>query len=222
MEINFVLNPEDLATLARYDFARRLKRKSKLGGLGLIMVLVSSILLWVIHRWELSRGRESNPWAVYLTAIVFVWLLLLTPCLKWWVGRGVMKRIVESDKRKLYCPRRLILTPESLQFASEYANATYNWVGIDNIAVTKAHIFIYVSSAQAQIVPRRAFPDEHQFREFAETAMRYMNSGKEDAQRISSETERAGSAHWREEASKHFQSSADRERLRADDAQYRP
>ena len=222
MEINFVLNPEDLATLARYDFARRVKKKFKFGRLGLIMVLLSSILLWVMHRWELSRGRESNPWAVYLTAIVFVWLLLLTPCLKWWVGRGVMKRTAESDKRKLYCPRRLILTPESLQFASEFANATYNWVGIDNIAVTKAHIFIYLSSTQGQIVPRRAFPDEHEFQEFAETATRYMNSAKVEARRSLSGTGRAGSAHWQEEASKHFQSSADRERLRADDAQYRP
>src|SRR5262249_557841 len=138
------------------------------------------------------QGPRIQSWAVYLTAIVFVWLLLLTPCMKWWVVRGVMKRIAESDKRKLYFPRRLILTPESLQFASEYANATYNWVGIDNIAVTPAHIFIYVSSAVAQIVPRRAFGDEHQFQEFAETAMRYMNSAKEAAQRRLAETERGG------------------------------
>src|SRR5215475_5272012 len=75
------------------------------------------------------------------------------------------------------------LTPEALLTASEYGSGTTFWSGIEKIIIAGERALMFDSPTSAQVVPRRAFADEDQFREFVAIARRYRDEARDDRER---------------------------------------
>jgi hypothetical protein len=73
----------------------------------------------------------------------------------------------------LFATRRISLSQEGLSIASWFARFFYRWEVVSDISLTPGHVFLFLTSTDAAVVPRRAFRDQHYFEEFVALARRY-------------------------------------------------
>jgi hypothetical protein len=65
---------------------------------------------------------------------------------------------------------------ESLTVRTNHSTTCIRWSGISKIAETADHAFLYISSTEAHVVPRRAFASVRDFEAFIDRAIKYHES----------------------------------------------
>ena len=227
MEINFTLNAEDIVTFQRYHIKRRIRRTLKLRILLAFLLLLVLIPFWIpvlVDPAESLRPADPLP-AVLMTVIVIVLLLVLlgqSHLLAWGMAKQSRQAVTKFDHRMMLSPKRITLTSDAMQFESAFWNATYRWAGIAEVALTPDHLFIYIVSNFAHVIPMRAFTGEKSFWDFAQAAKEYKKLADEKEKRIPVGSARTGSRDWRLESDKQFQSLPHEERKRADEWRAEP
>jgi hypothetical protein len=73
-------------------------------------------------------------------------------------------------------PRRLTLSPGLLNYSTPISQMLNRWSGVERIALAREAFYIYLSSVQAIVVPRRAFGSDAEFAAFAQVARTYRES----------------------------------------------
>lgn len=172
MEISFTLNFDDIVAFQRYHIDKRVGRTRKIRMLVAILLLALLIPFWIpVVGGPVAGAQPMDPFPTMLvTVIVTVLLLFLLgqrTWMKWVITKQLRQGMTRFDQRMLLSPKRIVLTPEAMQFESAFWNATYRWCGIAEIAQTPDHLFIYIVSNFAHVMPMRAFASEKSFREFA-------------------------------------------------------
>ena len=104
-----------------------------------------------------------------LAVLAVVWPAIF----HWRAGKMIRNIFREGKNLAILGPRRLTLTPQYLMHASPVVQTVTRWIGIERIVVDPNAIYILQSSTSAFIVPRRAFADEAQFRQFADKATEF-------------------------------------------------
>ena len=96
--------------------------------------------------------------------------------------RNATQRLLKAGRNaeKALGLRRLVLDARGVYNSSKLFSSTYQWVGIDEVATTDSHIFLYFTTMNAYIVPRRAFPSNRAFDDFVDAARRYHDMAGED------------------------------------------
>jgi hypothetical protein len=90
------------------------------------------------------------------------------------VNVRMQEELVEDARNRwLVGPRRLRITPEGVQASSEHHRAFVGWPIVWFIGATDEHIFLYIATNQAYIVPRHAFANLGEFEAFLAQAARY-------------------------------------------------
>jgi hypothetical protein len=69
--------------------------------------------------------------------------------------------------------RRLVLTPQSISVFVAGETQTEPWSAVERIAASDDHAFLITKGAMDQIIPRRVFPTDTDFKRFVDTAKRY-------------------------------------------------
>ncbi len=69
--------------------------------------------------------------------------------------------------------RRFVIDAQGVHNIAENFSVNYLWKGIDKVATTDEHVFLYITTANAFIVPLRAFADARAFDAFVESARRF-------------------------------------------------
>jgi hypothetical protein len=92
------------------------------------------------------------------------------------------KRRFRSSKL-FFHKRRLLITPESVTQETPDSTLKITWRSVERIGQTADHAFIYISKVEAFVLPRHAFSQESDFREFVDTARRYFAASRVDRRR---------------------------------------
>ncbi|HEV3020827.1 MAG TPA: YcxB family protein [Pirellulales bacterium] len=108
--------------------------------------------------------------AIFLLATGAI-LFLLGPLLsRHRTARFLAKIYAEGSNRALLGWRRLSLGREGVAMSSELIESRMKWPAIEKIESSDQYAFIYIGSANALVVPLRAFASPAHFMVFVETA----------------------------------------------------
>jgi hypothetical protein len=132
--------------------------------------LVACLPLFVA--WD-AYGRSD--WFVMVTclvgaAVVFVMGLFFSRTL---LRLSFMIHVALNFDYKLCKNLRVLVTPDSITVKHVDSESVTRWKGIEHIAITSKHVFLYLSKRRAYVVPARAFKTAEDFQEFTDQVRRY-------------------------------------------------
>ena len=80
----------------------------------------------------------------------------------------VVLSMVSRRNKTLLTDHTITLEDGSFVEETAYNNTDHKWTGVQKLARTRRHIFIYVSQHAAHVIPRRAFRDDTEWDSFYE------------------------------------------------------
>lgn len=178
LSIEYELIEADLMALQKHAFWKGPGNTSIRSNYKRWIVLFAALLaLFMILGWLLPQNRnttastDSGPWWIWIIVIVVVWFIVFRQIRK---QHGSLKVMLKDGNNKGLIGRRTAyITPEWFGETSMLAESRTKWPAIDKVDTTKDHLFVYVGTRSAFMIPKRAFPDEAAFKTFADTAFRY-------------------------------------------------
>jgi hypothetical protein len=172
LEVKFTLRVEDVLSFQDYHlFKRAGAERSGVRRVGIVFLLLvlAGLLLFV---WE-PQGVDAVPLALVIVLTLVVGLIL---CWRPLI-RAATKRNLRKD-RSFFRTSHVLLTPEAVQNSRGPSTLRVLWEGIERIAATETHLFLYISSFQAIVVPGRAFASEDEFDDFIDVARYYRREAR--------------------------------------------
>jgi hypothetical protein len=178
MEVEFVVRADDVLAAHEYVWDQPTNQVGVAGSTWAVLVFVGALLPCAGFLYV----QGQLPLAALLIPILFVGVVSLK--LIFW--RPVLRRQLRRDldqradiKSKFLGWRRFKLTPEALVTATEHSSTTHAWAGVEKIAIASERAFFFYAPTLADVVPRRAFPDEESFKQFMEAAQRYWEAARQ-------------------------------------------
>ena len=176
MEVEYELTPEDVSAFHAYYRKHPPASRRRLDPVaGLVIWFMCAIYGGALFA-AFALGVESfwvpiliGAWAGAITASIFdIWH-------RKWVASRMSRRSLEHgrDAEKVLGWARVGLDAQGIHVTSQFSSCLYLWNGIEKIATTDEHIFFYVTTMSAQVVPLRAFAEGRAFDAFADMAKRY-------------------------------------------------
>src|SRR5262245_40395662 len=164
MQVSFDLTKEDLIAhnLYRQQRSPSIQRQRRMvSG----VFLIGGLALGAVLLTHEHSSASFLAWAM-------VALLLVTPAiLPSSYRRSTIKlvgRLIDEGKNKSLLGRKEItITPVDICGAGELRSMTVRWKAVERIEETSDYLYIYFSSLEAFIIPRRAFAGEADFAAFA-------------------------------------------------------
>jgi hypothetical protein len=179
MEVEYVQTVEDYMAFSRYHHTHRWY-----SGLSWRWLLVFFFPVWLA--WHNLTGPPAPPeappppvdkWAAVLIITAFaIAILLVVVAVRVWVRPYLLALLVKlslkdpENRKRMLGWRRIVIGPEGLSMRGEGIDSTVKWTAIQRIPVTREHAFLYMTTTNAFIVPRRAFASDADFRDFVATA----------------------------------------------------
>jgi hypothetical protein len=109
-------------------------------------------LFVILYRWV--QGAEVIRAVIILAIVSLVWL----PICPWLLHRINMalarRSIREGSNKKVFGQCTLLITPEHLAVIGPGGESKIGWRGVQRIESTDEHIFIYMTSISAIVIPR--------------------------------------------------------------------
>ena len=175
MEVEYKLEIDDAMAFYRYHWEHGPEEhRPKYAGCGNVVVLGLIVLVLVVI--EMALFDELSIPAIFLLSVL-VWLVYCTTVQQIFgpelVDYNVRKFLESCETKGDFQHSRLTLSAQGLHSVSEHTNSDTKWSGIEQLAVTDKHLFLYTNSCQAIIVPKWAFDNEQRFAEFVDQARQY-------------------------------------------------
>jgi hypothetical protein len=177
MNIRYELNLDDVLAYHSYlwDHNTRIKHTYTLMTRISVVFGILMLILAVID------VRVFNLGAVFATVIVILGTASLLFAVFWpkiWRGmtlRSAKKRYSRKSSR-IIGKHELSITPEGVTDVDEIEPSLTRWDEIISLESDDKYLFLVALVTRFHIVPKRAFPDESSFKQFAETANGYHQS----------------------------------------------
>ena len=183
MEIEYNLTPEDLLALQRH--IQKHKPKPRRNPLVSVVIWVGvSVVVYILLELQdivhvpfvdsLLPSVEVGALMLFVGILLGFFGIVLSVKLK---TRHAIQKALKAGRNaeKALGWRRMVLDAHGVCNSSKLFSSTYQWRGIDEVATTDAHIFLYFTTMNAFIVPRRGFPSNRAFDDFVDAARRYHN-----------------------------------------------
>jgi hypothetical protein len=179
MQVEFVVRRDDLFALNEYLLKHPASGvKGSYGSLLWVRWGIWVLVALLVFIPSFMRGDDAIPLYAFVPLLVFSVVLFTLRFTNRGLVRKNLQRIIDNNPR-LMGWRRLALTPETFTAVTRYKTTTVSWAGIEKIVIMGDHAFIFEMPASAFIVPRRAFGDDEDFREFVETARDYRDHAQD-------------------------------------------
>ena len=175
MTVTYKLEPNDLRAFQRYALKHSpsIRRIRYIGGAfaaGLCLLLTMTA----------DDHRISFRILYFLILMLIFWIIMRV----WtFVGTRVSQwRSYTSEKyRASLCEHTMSLTDDALIEVTPFNESKNLWSGVYQVVDTTDYIYIFLSLNLAHIIPKRAFPDITQARQYYERAASLQSSAKRAA-----------------------------------------
>ncbi len=171
--IHYEMTQQDLEAFQWYYFhhsptLRRQQRNTRM----IVTVFAPCLALLVLP--VLFRNDMNYAVSIPILIVYAILIFILYPqVVKWQYKRNVRKLLIEGPAKSFPRKCTLRLHPNSIETQSQIGRNTIHWSAIEQIATTNEHLFMFMNTASAVIVPKRAFETDEEYVAFLETAERY-------------------------------------------------
>jgi hypothetical protein len=178
MEVEYHLTFDDKLAFERHALKQIVKiapaRRQGLWAFGPhVIVLVTAVATAVFNPALLVEWANEVIACLLGVLVGLMWYFFLGRGVNRGRLRSLRELFEEGHARWVLAPRRLTIGPEGFRVANYYFDSMNRWEQVWKIITTEDHAFFYVTPVQAQIVPRRAFPDGQAFDDFIALARQY-------------------------------------------------
>ena len=136
-------------------------KKSLLASRVLLSFIIFGIAFLAVRNQDISGY-------VFFAVIWLVCMVFYTRCFRTFVKRRIEKMINEGKNISFLGNCSLILSDDGINVISDSSEVRTRWEGIERISQGKEHIYIYIGSVAAYVVPIRAFADKSEKQKFLE------------------------------------------------------
>jgi len=172
LEVAFQLRVEDYLAFQEYHLSRR-AGAGRTGLRHVVLVLLLLALISLILVLGEPNWLDPVPLALFIVLALLIGVFLFRRPLLW----AATRRNLSKD-RTLFRTTRVTLSPEAVEWSRGPSESRTLWEGIEKVGVTETHLFLYISSFQALVVPGRAFASEVEFDDFIDAARHYRRSAR--------------------------------------------
>lgn len=171
-EITYQLAMDDIAAFNRYHaehspFYRQMKVRAWLA-VPAYMVLVGLFAVLLTGTYVQSA---KDFWPLWSLAVLYA---LYYPFLYRKQQALALKTVMAEGKNLgVIGPHAARITPEALFLRDEYRSTSIRWPAVEKIERGRGYLYLYIASAQAAIIPERAFASQKAFFEFCSAAIDY-------------------------------------------------
>lgn len=169
MEIEYELTKDDLVEFNLYSLAKSLKVNNRIWksiSLIIIVIVVFTLTVHLISKDAVYTGIDL----IFLSVFIYLhWF--------YFSNRGMRKRIVRVIEKLNdivpnddICRHKVSISNDGLTDSTDYDRITAFWHGVREIKQSDKYLYLSQTKAKAFIVPKRAFPDEASFNQFAQAA----------------------------------------------------
>jgi len=156
MQVRFKIKFRDLLAFCTYHCPRSV---FVIGVYGIIFLLLSFTIVQALpaevnHVSKIIIFLITEMLALVLIAIIFALLMV--------VG------MVSGRNKTLLTDHALTFEDDTFIVETKYKRTEHRWFGVQKLARTRRHLFIYVSQHSAHVIPRRAFKDRSEWDSFCE------------------------------------------------------
>jgi hypothetical protein len=95
-----------------------------------------------------------------------LWVIFYPKYFQWTVSKRIIKMLDEGDNTDMLGKRSLSLTEKGIIDCSTLSESKTDWSVIEKITQTQKHIFIFISSVAAYILPVHVFKNENEKKRF--------------------------------------------------------
>ncbi len=176
MKIDFSLTLEDYQAYLRHVEAEQAQRRRGHRVRLALFLLATAVAMVLILLWT---NHWTIKWEDPFTAVVagLVGLQCIAAFFEVFSKRtaiGAIPKLYEAERARgqtegLSCE----LTPDRVVYTTRHSSISLGWSMILHIGHTEDHLFLMNGETTGFVIPRRAFPTEHQFQAFAEKAKEY-------------------------------------------------
>lgn len=173
MRVSFDITLEDIhAFNAHYAQTSALPQRSRKMVRGALTLTLGALLL------ALGMAIRA-PAAFWITGvlILFGWWQFYPRRVEAMTRRSTQRLYGEGKNAGMLGPHAVTLEPQWLAETSSEREVRTRWRSVERLALTDAHIFLYVTGFSAVIVPLRAFASEAEKSAFLELAQARLTSG---------------------------------------------
>ncbi len=171
MEIEYDRTPDDLIAFNLYHLhnSPNLKRQIRIS-MGLFGILIASFLLVIF-----VAGNKVLLCIFFIFSIIGgIGLFLSLPRYYDQQTVKLTKRLLAEGRNEgLIDHTKVILTPEAIIGQTSRGEEKVFWHSVNQAVETATYIFLYVSSMNAYIIPRRAFSSDEQRLSFLSLVNQY-------------------------------------------------
>jgi len=127
---------------------------------------VSYFVIWLVDG---LLDKFSFKYLIIFFIISILWVFFIPILNKWYHIRNSIKMYSEGDNKIFIGQRILTISPNGIIVKSDNGESKINWNLVNKIVESNDHLYIYVSSVSAYIIPKKIFKDEIDQNNFMKT-----------------------------------------------------
>ncbi len=175
MTIEFEQTLDDILALQDFHVRQQARMSRQAWLVARVMVAALSVILagGIYLTWPDGDDTMFIVFSGSLLALLFL-VFYYSVYQRWNVRRWTIKQFQQGRNLNLTGHRRITITPEFLIMASPLTQSACRWLGVEKILQDEYAIYVYVSTMNAHVLPRRAFNSDRHYQEFAAKAAEYL------------------------------------------------
>ena len=185
MEVEYVQTVEDHLAFNNYHYAtlpwwRRYGAWTITWPLLIVLQTVGVLVIPSTPGAAPQQGASLTVWTLVGLAVFEGFLITFfvgNP--RKFLARRVRRFVAAPQNKKRFTGwRKCSIAPDGVRLRQEEGSMTLKWTAVLRIAQNDDYVFLYTTSRNALIVPRRPFASDEQFQQFVATAQCYRDTAQ--------------------------------------------
>ena len=159
MTITYIITPDDILALNHYYTQKHPSTQKHLHRLRIVYTLILGMSIFFFS--FLFNDYQFSPALLVVALVASAILYALIPSIQHVFTRLSTTQAIRAGRYSgILGEHSLAVTPEALVTQSSKGESKFLWNAFEHVGATATHLFLFINTAAALIVPRHAFSDE--------------------------------------------------------------